>query len=91
MKRSSHGEERHADSDRPTSQAFADKSKSVEIYLDVESGYYIFVGERGRTHIFTPEYLHHTSFRTTKNNRLERQTSGKWKRINREDLPEELK
>ena len=49
-----------------------------EIYLDIETGYYVFVGMRGRTHIFTIENLHHTSFRTTKYNRFERQISGKW-------------
>jgi len=68
-----------------------DKAKTNEIYLDIKSGYYVFVGERGRTHIFTTGNLHHTSFRTTKRNRLERQMSGKWEIISREILPEKLK
>jgi len=89
--RTSHGEERHEDESRPTSEAFSDKAETNEIYLDIESGYYVFVGERGRTHIFTVENSHHTSFRTTKRNRLQRQTSGKWEIISREDLPENLK
>ncbi|MDQ3749098.1 MAG: hypothetical protein M3367_08820 [Acidobacteriota bacterium] len=32
-----------------------------------------------------------TSFRTTRKNRFERQISGKWERVEREDLPKELK
>lgn len=91
MKRTSHGEEKHAENLRPTSEAAIDKVESKEIYLDIETGYYIFVGAKGRTHIFTPENLHHTSFRTTKHNRRERQKVGKWEIIQREDLPEELK
>ena len=89
--RTPHGEIRHEDESRPTSGALHDKAKTKEIYFDIESGYYVFVGERGRTHIFTIENLHHTSFRTTRRNRLERQMSGKWEIISREDLPEKLK
>ncbi len=91
MKRTSHGQERNEDESRPTSEAFNDKSESNEIYFDIETGYYVFVGERGRTHIFTIENLHHTSFRTTKYNRLARQMSGKWEIIFRENLPDTLK
>lgn len=91
MERTPHGEERLEESDRPTSEASHDKEIATEIYLDVESSYYIFVGMRGRTHIFTAEGLHHTSFRTTKRNRSERQESGKWERIERDVLPDKLK
>ena len=89
--RTLHGEQRHEDESRPTNEAFRDKAATNEIYFDVESGYYIFVGEQGRTHIFTIENLHHTSFRTTKRNRFERQMSGKWEIVLREQLPEKLK
>jgi hypothetical protein len=89
--RTSHGEERHQDEERPTSEALHDKAETSEIYFDIESEYYVFVGERGRTHIFTAEGLNHTSFRTTKRNRFDRQTSGKWELVSREDLPEKLK
>lgn len=89
--KTSHGEQRHEDESRPTSEALRDKAETNEIYFDIESGYYVFVGSRGRTHIFTVENLHHTSFRTTKHNRFERQKSGKWEIILREDLPEILK
>ncbi len=91
MKRTSHGEEKHEDELRPTSEAFNDKSESNEIYFDIETGYYVFIGERGRTHIFTAENLHHASFRTTQKNRFERQLGGKWERIEREDLPKLLR
>lgn len=91
MKRTEHAEERYEEKERPASEAAKDKTKSNEIYLDIETGYYVFVGERGGTHIFTSENLHHTSFRTTRQNRLEREDSGKWERISRNELPEKLK
>ena len=91
MKRTFHGKERHADAGRPTSEAENDRATAIEIYLDVESAYYIFIGARGRTHIFTADGLHHTSFRTTQRNRSARQESGKWERIERSELPEMLK
>jgi len=79
VERTEHGEERHEDESRPTSEALQDKAVTKEIYLDIESAYYIFIGEKGRTHIFTVEGLHHTSFRTTKGNRLERQNQANGK------------
>jgi hypothetical protein len=91
MARTPHGESRHAEFDRPAQEAANDKTTAAEIYLDVESGYYVFVGARGRTHVFTSEGLHHTSFRTTKRNRLERQSSGKWERVERHELPNTLR
>ena len=91
VKRTEHGEERHEDKSRPTSEALKDKSESNEIYFDTETGYYIFVGERGRTHIFTVENEHHTSFRTTQRNRFERLLNGKWELIERGKLPRNLK
>lgn len=90
MKRTEHGEERHEEKERPTNEAAKDKAESNEIYLDIETGYYVFVGSKGRTHVFTIEGLHHTSFRTTQRNRLEREESGKWERISRENLPDDL-
>ena len=89
--RTPHGEERHADANRPTSEAAADKATAKEIYRDVESGYYVFIGARGRTHVFTVEGAHHTSFRTTQANRQKRETEGKWERVGREELPDEVK
>ena len=91
MERTPHGKERREDEERPTSEAAKDKAAATEIYIDAKTGYYIFVGNKGRTHIFTAENLHYTSFRTTRKNRFERQISGKWESIERENLPEELK
>ena len=91
VKRTEHGEERHEDIERPTSEAEQDKAAASEIYFDIESEYYVFVGEKGRTHIFTAKGEHHTSFRTTKRNRLERLETGKWERIEHADLSEDLK
>lgn len=91
VKRTVHGAQRHEDIERPTSEAEQDKATASEIYFDIESEYYVFVGEKGRTHIFTAKGEHHTSFRTTKRNRLERNETGKWETLNRADLPEDLK
>ncbi len=90
-RRTPHGEARHADAGRPTSEAASDKTTTREVYKDNESGYYVFVGPRGRTHVFTADGLHHTSFRTTRANRDKRRIQGKWQRIDRDKLPEELK
>jgi hypothetical protein len=91
MERTKHGELRHAEEDRPTSEASKDKDSSNEIYFDIESEYYVFVGPKARTHVFTVENEHHSSFRTTQSNRIERQLSGKWERVDRENLPDKLK
>ena len=90
-KRTPHGEDRHVEDDRPTSGAESDKLTTTEIYKDVESSLYIFVGARGRAHIYTADGLHHTSFRTTRSNRLWRVKEGKWERIERGQLPAELR
>lgn len=91
VKRTGHGEDRHSDAGRPTSEAASDQATASEIYLDIESGHYVFVGSRGRTHVFTADGQHHTSFRTTRGNRESRADAGKWERVERNELPEELK
>ena len=91
IKRSSHGTARHRDAGRPTGEAARDRIEATEIYRDVESGYYIFVGSRGRTHVFRENGAHHTSFRTTRANRNRRVSYGKWVRLNRKQLPFLLK
>jgi hypothetical protein len=91
VKRTPHGEARHAGGKRPTAEAVRDKAAAHEIYRDIESGFYIFVGARGRTHVFTADGEHHTSFRTTKANRQRRLEQGKWEHVGRGDLPEEVK
>jgi hypothetical protein len=79
--RSGHGEQRHRQKDRPTSEAFRDRENPLEIYFDRETEYDIFVGHNGRTHIFLPDGTHHTSFRTTKRGRQKRMQKGRWIRI----------
>lgn len=88
--RTTHGAERHSDAGRPTSKAAQDKAAANEIYLDIESGHYIFIGARGRTHVFTTAGAHHTSFRTTQGNRQRRVDEGRWERIERGELPAAL-
>lgn len=91
IRRTSHGENRHADAGRPTSEAASDKKAAQEIYQDSKSGHYVFIGPRGRTHVFTAEGLHHTSFRTTQTNRQQRLNDGAWERIACDELPDEVK
>jgi hypothetical protein len=79
--RTEHGQERHQQDDRPTAEAFQDRDNPHEVYHDVNSGYVIYVGLNGRTHVFTPDGRHHTSFRTTRRNRQQRIQSGRWMRI----------
>ncbi len=88
--RTPHGAQRHQEPDRPTSEAASDKATASEIYLDIESGYYIFIGSRGRTRIFTAAGQHQTSFRTTQGNRQRRVDEGKWVRLGRGELPSDL-
>ena len=76
--RTEHGEERHHQEDRPTSEAFRDRENLREIYQDADSGFLIYVGSNGRTHVFTSDGRHHTSFRTTRQNRQRRLRSGRW-------------
>jgi hypothetical protein len=91
VKRTPHGEDRHADAGRPTNEAASDKEIANEIYQDIESSQYIFIGPRGRTHVFMADGQHHTSFRTTRANREIRNIEGKWERIERDELPDDLK
>ncbi len=83
--RTEHGQERHEQDDRPTSEAFQDRANPNEVYRDVDSGCTIYVGVHGRTHVFTPDGRHHTSFRTTRRNRQQRAQSGRWLRVQYED------
>jgi hypothetical protein len=91
VKRTRHGESRHEGSERPTAEAARDKEAAHEIYRDDESGFYVFIGPRGRTHVFTENGEHHTSFRTTAANRQRRLDEGKWERVSRDELPDEVK
>jgi hypothetical protein len=45
--RTEHGQERHAQDDRPTAEACADRDNPREVYQDVESGYWVYVVEIG--------------------------------------------
>ena len=88
--RTGHGRERHEEEGRPTTEASRDRQTAREVYFDMETGLFIFVGPHGRTHVFTADGRHHTSFRTTKANRWLRVKRGKWKPVARGALPEEL-
>ena len=80
MKQTSHGKHRMQDSDRPSAYARQDRLQPKETYIDNETGYSIYVGPNGRTHIFTADDKYHTSFITTRRNRILRTSTGKWTR-----------
>jgi hypothetical protein len=79
--RTEHGRLRHSQGDRPTGEAFRDRERPLEIYRDLETDNWVYIGPRGRTHIFTQDQKHHTSFRTTRHGRQQRVQSGRWIRI----------
>ena len=85
MRRTAHGKHRRQDPDRPSAYAQQDRLHPQEVYIDNKTGYLIYVGPHGRTHIFTAEGEYHTSFTTTRRNRLLRITKGKWTRQVEED------
>jgi hypothetical protein len=53
----------------------------IWVWLSRLSGYVIYVGLNGRTHVFIPDGRHHTGFRTTRRNRQQRVQSGRWIRV----------
>ena len=79
--RTPHGLDRSQEEDRRTQQAFNDRDNPLEVYRDNETGNTVYVGKNKRTHIFTPEGMHHTTFNTTRANRISRVLRGKWTRI----------
>ena len=83
--RTEHGWERHGWEDRPTSEALRDRENPREVYQDIETGNMVYVGRNGRTHIFTPNGKHHTSFRTDRPERRRNVRRGRWIRIFRMD------
>ncbi len=91
VKRAPHGESRHEGGERPTAEAVRDRAAAHEIYRDIESGFYVFIGPRGRTHVFTALGERHTSFRTAAANRRRRLDEGKWERVSRDELPDEVR
>ena len=78
--RTSHGSDRHSQGDRPTSEALQDRNNPREVYYDNHTGNTIYVGKNGRTHVFTPDGQHHTSFTTTRKNRIQRVIDEIWTR-----------
>jgi hypothetical protein len=79
--RTEHGWERHEQGDRPTREAFQDRQNPQEVYRDLTNGNMIYVGRNGRTHIFTSEGRHHTSFRTERSERRRNVKRGRWLRL----------
>lgn len=64
-RRTRHAEERHASGDRPTRKALDDaRAVSADtLFVDERSGTMVVLGERGRTHFFTPGGRHVSSVR----------------------------
>ncbi len=64
---------------RQTDHAFSDRDHPMEVY-EQGNGRLIFVGKRGRVHVFDGE-SHLTSFRMSRRARHEKVKQGKWRRI----------
>lgn len=64
---------------RQTDHAFNDRDHPMEVY-EQGNGRLIFVGKRGRVHVFDGE-SHLTSFRMSRRARHEKVKQGKWRRI----------
>jgi hypothetical protein len=67
-RRTRHAEERHASGTRPTRKAVDDAraASAAELYVDERSGSIVVLGDRGRTHFFTPAGRHVSSARYTR-------------------------
>ena len=78
-RRTVHGEQRHREGTRPTAYAFQDRNAPEEVY-EQDDGRMVYVGKRGRVHIFEKNF-HHTSFRMSARAREERVRQGRWRRI----------
>lgn len=89
--RTPHGEERQEDESRPTSEALRDKAATNEIYFDVESEYYVFIGEKVGRIFLLPKGCTIQVFEQLNTTDWNAKHRGKWEIVIREDLPEKLK
>jgi hypothetical protein len=64
-RKTQHARERHAQGDRPTDMALADLARAgaEEVLVDRRQDTLVVLGDRGRTHVFSPAGKHVTSIR----------------------------
>lgn len=80
-RRTRHGQQRHAEGDRPTRMALADLARAAgeDLLFDVRKGTLVVLGERGRAHVFSPEGKLVTSVRYNPPAIARRREQGLWR------------
>jgi hypothetical protein len=81
-RRTRHAEERHASGERPTRKALDDARlvASDSLLVDDRTGAVVVLGERGRTHFFTPDGRHVSSVRYSREAIERKLKSELWRR-----------
>jgi hypothetical protein len=81
-RRTAHANARHAEGDRPTRKALQDirEARTADSFLvDERSGALVILGERGRTHFFTPEGRLVSSVRYSREAIERKRKAGLWR------------
>jgi len=81
-RRTAHADRRHQDGDRPTRKALDDTRQTRSnglLLVDERSGALVILGERGRTHFFTPEGRLVSSVRYSREAIERKRQAGLWR------------
>jgi hypothetical protein len=80
-RRTRHGQQRHAEGDRPTRMALADLARAAQedLLFDPHRNTLVVLGERGRAHVFSPEGRLVTSVRYNPAAIARRREQGAWR------------
>ena len=90
-RRTAHADRRHHEGDRPTRKALDDirqAGASGLLLVDERSGALVILGERGRTHFFTPEGRLVSSVRYSRDAIERKRQSGLWRSASDEETRE---
>lgn len=87
-RRTRHGQQRHAEGDRPTRMALADLARATpeNLLFDVRRETLVVVGERGRAHVFSLAGKLVTSVRYNMESIEKRRKNGLWRPAAREEI-----
>jgi hypothetical protein len=88
LRRTGHAEQRHASGERPTRKAIDDaRSVGIEALMcDEHSNTLVVLGDRGRTHFFTPDGKHVSSVHYKKDAIARKITKDLWRQATAEEL-----
>lgn len=87
-RRTAHADRRHHDGNRPTRKALDDTRQprsDGDLLVDERSGALVILGDRGRTHFFTPEGRLVSSVRYSREAIERKRQSGLWRRASEEE------